>query len=141
MQTQIVQKAIITNTRNEVLLLKRSSTAPVRALEWDLPGGLTNTGEMLEAAMLREVKEETGLDIDLQTLFFSGTYIRNDINYVYLFWTSQLDTGEVVLSYEHVESKWVPLEAASNFFDHPLEKHVLEYLINNRLSPAAALSV
>lgn len=44
---------------NKVLLIKRKN----RPKGWALPGGFVNYGETVEAAVRREVKEETGLDI------------------------------------------------------------------------------
>lgn len=51
---------IITNERGEVLLLDhvfRPSSG------WGLPGGFMNAGEQPEAALRREISEETGLDV------------------------------------------------------------------------------
>jgi mutator protein MutT len=44
------------------VLLVRRGQAPLRG-EWSLPGGAVELGETLEAALKREVLEETGLDV------------------------------------------------------------------------------
>jgi mutator protein MutT len=46
---------------DRVLLVKRGH-APLKG-EWNLPGGAVELGETLESALVREVVEETGLDI------------------------------------------------------------------------------
>ena len=53
--------AIITYPENKILLIKRS-TAPFVGY-WALPGGRSEPGETAEQTVIREVKEETGLDI------------------------------------------------------------------------------
>ena len=46
---------------DRVLLVKRGQE-PLKG-EWSLPGGVVELGETLEAALTREVREETSLDI------------------------------------------------------------------------------
>jgi mutator protein MutT len=46
---------------DSVLLVKRGH-APLKG-EWSLPGGMVELGETLEAALKREVLEETGIEI------------------------------------------------------------------------------
>jgi ADP-ribose pyrophosphatase YjhB (NUDIX family) len=46
-----------------VLLVKRGR--PPMAGQWTLPGGTVEAGETLDAALIREVREETGLHIDV----------------------------------------------------------------------------
>ena len=41
---------------------------------WTLPGGGTQGGESLEQTVLREVKEETGLDVEIIQLLFEEDY-------------------------------------------------------------------
>lgn len=53
--------AIIPFPEDEVLLIKRN-TIPFKGY-WALPGGRMDPGETLEQTVVREVKEETGLDV------------------------------------------------------------------------------
>jgi 8-oxo-dGTP pyrophosphatase MutT (NUDIX family) len=59
---------LILNSQNKLLLQHRTDGG------WGLPGGLMELGESLEETARREVKEETGLEIDELKLLgvFSG---------------------------------------------------------------------
>jgi 8-oxo-dGTP diphosphatase len=58
---QFVVGAVV-QSQNEVLLLRRPEDDFMGGL-WELPSGKVEPGEALDAALLREVKEETGLDV------------------------------------------------------------------------------
>jgi 8-oxo-dGTP diphosphatase len=55
--------AIITFTPDKILLIKRC-TLPFTGY-WALPGGRVDPGETVEQTIVREVKEETGLDVEV----------------------------------------------------------------------------
>jgi 8-oxo-dGTP diphosphatase len=59
---KIVVGAVITNSRKEVLLLKRVSDDFMGGLV-ELPSGTVDEGEYILPSLIREVKEETGLDV------------------------------------------------------------------------------
>lgn len=46
------------------VLLVRRANEPLKG-EWSLPGGAVELGETLHAAIAREVKEETGLEVEV----------------------------------------------------------------------------
>jgi 8-oxo-dGTP diphosphatase len=53
--------AVVRDDAGRLLLIRRGQE-PSRGL-WSLPGGRVEPGETLEAAVVREVREETGLDV------------------------------------------------------------------------------
>jgi 8-oxo-dGTP diphosphatase len=75
--------AIISFSENKILLIKRN-TIPFKGY-WALPGGRMDPGETIEQTIVREVKEETGLDAVIERVV--GEYIekgfKDDVEYEY----------------------------------------------------------
>lgn len=64
----------IFNDNGEILLQRRGDTN-----KWGFPGGAIELGETPEMAVIREVKEETGLDVEVGDLV--GIYTDTDMRY------------------------------------------------------------
>ena len=75
--------AIVPYPDNQILLIKRN-TRPFVGY-WALPGGRMDPGETIEQTIVREVKEETGLETEI--IRKVGDYvergIKDDIQYEY----------------------------------------------------------
>ena len=75
--------AIIPYDENKILLIKRN-TKPFKGY-WALPGGRMDPGETIEQTIVREVKEETGLDVAIMRKI--GEYVekglKDEVEYEY----------------------------------------------------------
>ncbi|MFI5201038.1 MAG: NUDIX hydrolase [Candidatus Kapaibacterium sp.] len=78
-------RAIVLNDREEILLIKHSDIVsanpnePDRLTYWVAPGGGVEENETYEDAAIRELKEETGVDVEA----LKGCILERDIDLVY----------------------------------------------------------
>ena len=123
----------------DILLLRRKDND-----KWTMPGGTLDFGESLTDCAIREVREETGLQIRITGLI--GTYtdphiliaysdgeVRQEFTFVY---GAEIESGELKIDNESKEATWVPIAAALQL---PLAasqrrrlKDVMEYLKERR---------
>jgi dihydroneopterin triphosphate diphosphatase len=112
----------------EYLLLKRSSRYMFGL--WQHVAGSIEEGETALQAIIRELKEETGLtplalySADIIESFYDTKY--NVIMMVPIFVAEFDPKLEIVLSEEHSEYKWVSAAEAREHFTFPQQKSSLE---------------
>jgi mutator protein MutT len=102
---------IADNGRGEYLVLKRSAKSKHFKNQWELPGGKVDPGESLDVAVLREVKEETGLAAAVERVAgaHDGRVGKKQITFI--FFEGRYEDGRVRLSDEHSDYAWLSLEA------------------------------
>jgi 8-oxo-dGTP diphosphatase len=95
---------------DDQLLLVRRGHGPA-AGEWSVPGGRVEVGEPVEAAVVREVLEETGLDVVVDELLGWVERFDDGQHFVILdFRVTVLDPdGPVRAGDDAAEAAWVPI--------------------------------
>lgn len=102
-----VVKIFLVNEQDEILILRRSYTAPRRALTWDLPGGFIEPDEDAATAAIRELFEETGVELDsIQEPLLIVDEQADRLIFRYFFVAVSQSTV-IKLSYEHDQFMWV----------------------------------
>ncbi len=88
--------AFILNDKKQVLLQKRGSKSKNEVGVWVKPGGAVEYGETAEEALLREIKEE--LDIEIEILDFLGyedhLLKKDKQHWIALFFLAKVKSGE-----------------------------------------------
>ncbi|MCP3129647.1 NUDIX hydrolase [Shewanella sp. KJ2020] len=102
---------VITNDSGQVLLLK----ANYGNFAWGLPGGALEPGETIHEALLRECKEELGLEVNIH--YLSGVYYHSAYQSQAFIFRCELvqpspDTA-ICLSHEHSEFAFHDIDTLS----------------------------
>ncbi len=76
---------LILNSKKEILLQKRSMTKELYKGYWIDTAGHVDSGESYEETAKREMKEEIGIDTELEHLFDCTKYTGNDNEFIRVF--------------------------------------------------------
>ena len=126
--------ALIINHEGNIFLMKSHKWNG----QYCIPGGHVELGETIEAAVIREVKEETGLDVyDLEFLCFQefvyGESFWKKRHFIFFDYSCKADTSEVTLNDEAEEYVWISLDKGNNL---PIESYtrnvIKEYVKKHR---------
>lgn len=104
----------IFNGNKELLMLHRKDNK-----KWTMPGGTLEFGESMVECALREVKEESGLHVEIKDII--GTYTDPNIRVAYsdgevrqeftIVYYGEADNFDVKLDEESSDFVWMPLDA------------------------------
>jgi ADP-ribose pyrophosphatase YjhB (NUDIX family) len=106
----LVGAGAVVHGEHKVLLVKRKY--PPNEGRWALPGGLVELGERVQDAVVREVKEETGLEVVLEGLLDVATDIHLDersrpkYHYVLVDYLARRVEGRMRLNEESSDFGW-----------------------------------
>lgn len=108
-------RVLITDEDNKILILKRSTGSKTNPGKWELPGGKVDQGESFDQALIREVKEETGLKISLDHVVGVSEQNLHLIRAVHIIMSGKIIGGTLKLSKEHEGYAWVFFENLSEY--------------------------
>jgi ADP-ribose pyrophosphatase YjhB (NUDIX family) len=96
--------------RNRVLLIRRGGE-PMKG-QWSIPGGMLELGEEIAEGARRELKEETGLEVEpleiiavFDRIMRAGRRVR--YHYVIIDYACQLKSGRLKPASDVMDARWV----------------------------------
>lgn len=131
--------AIVRNAEGKILLERRSDNG-----RWGLPSGVMEIGERIGEPIVREVKEETGLDIRVDYIVgvytnphhliaFSDGEVRQQFS---LCFACTLLGGEIQVSAESLEVAFFSPEEIEQLHLHPSLSLRIKHYLDHRSQPA-----
>ena len=116
--------ALVTNDNGEILLVK----SPLRG--WEYPGGLIESGETFQEALHREIREESGVEVEVTGFVGICKNVQRDI--VNIDFTARYVSGELTTSEESTEVVWAKPQQAREMITFPLTRKRLENMLSGR---------
>jgi 8-oxo-dGTP diphosphatase len=129
MQYYLAVKGIIKRADGKILVLKRSEHDDHKPNVWETPGGGMDTEESPQDALKREIIEETGLSVTVTKPFNVFTFKKDTGEFkVGITFICEHLNGEVVLSSEHSEFRWIGPEEFAEMVSVPsLHEEIAKY--------------
>jgi len=106
---RLAVRAVIVDDQGRCLLIRRSRACKHFVGKWEWPGGKVDEGETFDAALRREVREETGLDVQPVGVAGAIGFEMDAARMAVLCMEVKLIGGNLALSEEHDKHVWVSL--------------------------------
>jgi 8-oxo-dGTP diphosphatase len=124
---------LIENDEGKILMVK----SPDRG--WEIPGGQVEAGEILTDALRREIKEETGIDIEVGYLKAVHSNIGKRVqpdgispigSIISFGFTGKAVSGELTRSDESIEVNWFDKEQVLGVINEDFMRDKVKYMLN-----------
>lgn len=134
----VAASAVVTDDTGRILLQRRSDNGL-----WALPGGGMDMTDSLPGTAVREVREETGLDVEITGLVGTYTDPRHIIAYsdgevrrqFNICFTARVLGGSLTISDESTEVRFVSPGELNSLPMHHTQRIRLQHFLEKRPSP------
>lgn len=119
--------------KEDSILLVRRGNPPSKG-QWGVPGGVLELGESVKAGVAREVKEETGIEVEVGDLveifevFQKDPWGATEFHYVLLDYLCYYVSGELQAGDDADECQFIPFDKLSQENLSPAVEELVECL-------------
>jgi 8-oxo-dGTP diphosphatase len=120
---RVVVGAVLRDADGRVLAARRE-----RPAGWELPGGKVEPGETEPAALVRELREELGVTVEVGDRI--GPEVPIGPHFLLRAWTAVLADGQPA-ALEHAELRWLTLEELDTVPWLPADRPIITTLVTH----------
>lgn len=124
---EVVAALIVESGR---FLICQRPTNKTRALEWEFVGGKVEPHETKEQALVRECREELGVTVAVDDVYFELDHVYPDITIHLTLFRARIAAGEPKLL-EHNDMKWITAQEIPQYRFCPADKEILQKIISD----------
>ncbi len=116
---------------NRFLICQRPANK-ARRLLWEFPGGKIEPGESPEYALKRECREELGIEITVDGLFYEVNHTYPDLTIHLRLYSASILRGPVQ-KLEHNDIRFIFPSSISEYEFCPADKEILQEILNKSI--------
>lgn len=122
--------------RNGLILAAQRSAAMKLPHKWEFPGGKLEPGERPAECLLREIREELGVEIVIIAPLPPTDWAYSDFSVTLHPFVAEIMAGREPALTEHQAIRWLPPEELSSLdwaaADAPVLQHLSDYLLRKK---------
>lgn len=122
--------------RDDHLLISRRAAKTHLAGFWEFPGGKLESGESAEQALMRELREEVGVEVGVEDLFHETDFTYPERQVKLRFYTCRWQAGEPRALVGVAEVRWVRRDQLDDFTFPPANAALLDKLAARATGPS-----
>jgi 8-oxo-dGTP diphosphatase len=117
----VATKALIENEEGKILILKESSNYEdgSNSDKWDVVGGRIEKGQNFKESLLREIREEAGIEVEIKEPFFVDEWRpkvkEENWQIIGIYFKCTTKSNNIKLSDDHSEFKWINSKEFNNY--------------------------
>lgn len=113
--------------KGEKILICQRAADDECALLWEFPGGKRENGETLEECIVREIREELGLNIRVIDIFMESIYRFNGNEVHFTVYNAEITGGQLSINV-HNDVKWVTVDEIGRYNFMPADIEFVQRL-------------
>ncbi|MEH7399188.1 8-oxo-dGTP diphosphatase MutT [Priestia megaterium] len=111
----------------DLLLIAKRHSKDLLAGKWEFPGGKLEPGETPEECLVREIREELRVEVEIGSFYDDNVYSFKDQAIHLLFYWAEIMNGEVT-PIVHDDVKWITIKELARFDFAPADIPIVKRL-------------